>query len=615
MFRSFWRLLARTIRPSASARPAGSRRPTHLELEALEDRWLPNATTIAGFVYNDANSSGIKDSSENGIGSTSVELHHADGSLVATTTTDANGHYIFTNDPTVNVTPQSKEYDTTFPSADTNWSSSAPQPPIQQFDPSLGTLTSIEIISQNQLNVTDVKVENAAPVQNPISVQLNGQFTLAAAGYGTLATSTTNSINDATVLAPGDGTENFTGPGSFDFGPTTADTNSSVTLDATSKDLSAFIGTGTVHLTETATVNSSDTGNGNFDQSIRSKADGTVRVIYNYIPTSGLKAGDYYVEKTTETPNFLDGQTTSDNIKPIPNSLGAHKITVTLDGTSSSLQNNFAEVQPASLSGFVYHDLNDNTAKDSGEPGLGATVTLSGTDVNGNAVNLSTPSNADGSYSFNNLWSGTDYTITESTLPSGGYLAPSVSVGSQGGAAGAATIAHINLGVGVNGANNNFGHVLPSSLAGFVYFDPNNNGVKETGEMGLTSVAITLTGKDDLGNTVFQTANTATDGSYSFSSLRPGSYTISKAPPPGYINGIDTPGSLGGTTANDQLFVMLGENKIGTNYNFGELNVPPPPPPPPPPIIPNVPPPVPLPPPPDPGPPVFPPFSKLWFLS
>ena len=109
MIRSFLRLLARTLLRSRPARFAAPRRQVNLRLEALEDRWMPNATSIAGFVYNDANNNGIMDSSEVGIAGSTVELHRADGTLLGTATTDANGHYLFDTDPTANVTPKTEE--------------------------------------------------------------------------------------------------------------------------------------------------------------------------------------------------------------------------------------------------------------------------------------------------------------------------------------------------------------------------------------------------------------------------------------------------------------------------------------------------------------------------
>jgi hypothetical protein len=119
--------------------------------------------------------------------------------------------------------------------------------------------------------------------------------------------------------------------------------------------------------------------------------------------------------------------------------------------------------------------------------------------------------------------------------------------------------------------NNNFGELKPASLSGFVYVDLNNNGVKVPGDPGVPGTTITLTGTDDRGIAITLTTLTAADGSYSFTGLRPGSYTITKTPPPGYLDGQETLGSLGGTKGNDQFLVTLNSNDQGTDYNFGEL--------------------------------------------
>ena len=341
-------------------------------------RWMPNATTIAGFVYSDANGNGIQDPGETGLAAATVELFHSNGTLVATTTTDANGHYEFTSDPTINVTPQTEEVDATFPNTPTNWTSSQS---VAQFNPALGTLTSVEII-QNGMLTTDVTTENAEPNAINVDVKVNGQFTLTGAGIsslvGTLAT-----IDNQGTLNPYDGTDNFTGSDSTDFGSKQATASNSATYNAATTDLSAFIGTGQIQLTDQAVVSSQDTGTGNFDERIRSQAGAQVQIIYNYIPSSALQPGDYYVEKTVDPPgNWTDGQTTDTNITPIPNSMGSNKINVTLPPSGSSLQNNFAELGPASISGTVYYDTNDAGKLQAGDPGLpGSTLTLTGTNA------------------------------------------------------------------------------------------------------------------------------------------------------------------------------------------------------------------------------------------
>src|SRR5207248_906656 len=92
----------------------------------------------------------------------------------------------------------------------------------------------------------------------------------------------------------------------------------------------------------------------------------------------------------------------------------------------------------------------------------------------------------------------------------------------------------------------------PASLAGFVYSDVNNDGVKQSGESGIQNVTVTLTGTDDLGAAVSLTATTDSTGAYSFTNLRPGTYKLVETQPSAFLDGKDTIGTPGGTTANDQ---------------------------------------------------------------
>jgi hypothetical protein len=119
--------------------------------------------------------------------------------------------------------------------------------------------------------------------------------------------------------------------------------------------------------------------------------------------------------------------------------------------------------------------------------------------------------------------------------------------------------------------NNDFGELKPASVSGFVYVDANNNGVKDPGEAGISGTTITLTGTDDRGVAIQLVALTASDGSYHFTNLRPGDYTITETQPVGFLQGKNTLGNLGGTQANDQFFITLRSADDGENYDFGEL--------------------------------------------
>jgi hypothetical protein len=112
----------------------------------------------------------------------------------------------------------------------------------------------------------------------------------------------------------------------------------------------------------------------------------------------------------------------------------------------------------------------------------------------------------------------------------------------------------------------------PSSLSGVVWEDFNNDGQFDFGEKGISGVTITLTGSDFLGNAVNVPPQlTDSDGAYVFLNLLPGTYTLTETQPTGYLQGIESVGTAGGSlVATDQFSVPLGLGVNGLNYNFGE---------------------------------------------
>lgn len=149
---------------------------------------------------------------------------------------------------------------------------------------------------------------------------------------------------------------------------------------------------------------------------------------------------------------------------------------------------NFGERLTANtISGFVYADANDNGVKDSGEDGIaGVSVKLSGADVSGKAVNMSTTTAADGSFSFVNLQpSGNGgYTVTETQPAKYADGKTTVTAGSPGtsnskkpvGVGNEDRIAGVTLTAGVNLSGYLFGERLVPSLKppivnGYVWLD------------------------------------------------------------------------------------------------------------------------------------------------
>jgi hypothetical protein len=109
------------------------------------------------------------------------------------------------------------------------------------------------------------------------------------------------------------------------------------------------------------------------------------------------------------------------------------------------------------------------------------------------------------------------------------------------------------------------------SLSGNVYVDANGTGTFSSGDSTLAGVAVTLTGTNDLGQAVNTTLVTGANGDYSFTGLRPGTYTITVTPPSGDTAEVSTSdGSLGGNLAAagqvSSIVLLNGQN--GVNYDL-----------------------------------------------
>jgi hypothetical protein len=552
--------------------PAPGTRTTRRRLpcvEPLEERELLSTScpVISGYVYNDANLNGLRDPGEGPLANSSIQLFNAAGQVVATATTDANGFYSFSTDSTIDTTPKTITQTITFPDAVTSWSKSGV---VNQFNAGLGTLTSVQITNSGSLTGF-AKVESSDAAPQTITRTVSGTFTVSGPGVGSLSTTGSGSDNfNATAY---DGVLDFSGTSGHDFGGKTVTGSKSATLTSS---LSAYIGNSTVSFTESAsgTVGTTSTGL-NLHAITSGNANATVTIVYTYIPSNCLKPGAYAIVQTQEPPNHLDGSETSGNVTPLPNTIGTDTIPVTIT-TGDVPNNNFGEVTPAFISGYVYVDANNDGSKQAGEaPIPGVAVTLTGSD----SFHLFPPgsnpfppsvavTNGNGFYQFGPLYPGT-FTLVET--PPTNYLDGKDTIGTQGGNTGKDTFTNAVLHSGQNGQNNNFGHQLGTSISGIVYHDVNNDGVHQANEPVLPGTLVTLTGTDNLGRPVSQQQFTLADGSYAFNFLRAGAYTVSESQPGGYLQGKNTLGNLGGSVVNDQFFVTLPVGVGGFGYNFGEL--------------------------------------------
>ncbi len=113
---------------------------------------------------------------------------------------------------------------------------------------------------------------------------------------------------------------------------------------------------------------------------------------------------------------------------------------------------------------------------------------------------------------------------------------------------------------------------LPGGISGYVYCDTNKNGVKDSGEGGLSNVEVRLLNAS--GQATSQIAKTNNDGLYQFS-VPAGTYGVLEVQPSSggvTADGQDAKGNCGGDVGNDIITnIVVGDGGVCANYNFGEM--------------------------------------------
>ena len=487
--------------------------------------------SLGNRVFNDANNNGVLDGGESGVAVVAMKLFAADGSgsptggVVGATSTDASGYYRFDDLPAgtyVVVVDRANSANLT------------------GYVSSVGASTDMTLAGDLLDHGVDAPLGAGSVVPGgiasaPVAVGENDQ--LVPLGEATGAGSGANGPN-------GDDSDNLV----VDFGFTAAasvaggvlvDVNGSGAADA--EDTNGVSGV-TIRL-ETATgalVATAVTG-----------TDGA----YAF---SDVTPGDYVVVEL-DLPGWLstaDAAGANDN-----------QIALTLASGQHATARDFLDAQAGSIAGRVRVDVNGNGAFDAEDSvGVGG-VTVA---LQTNGVTVATAvTGSDGAYLFANIPPAA-YAVVETDLP--GWVSKADTQGVNDNSISLALLSAQDV------SGNDFLDVQYATVAGAVRVDRNGNGLVDVEDVsGIGGVTVRLL--DAVSNVVATTA-TAGDGSYVFTNLLPGAYTVVETDPASYVSTGDTsaPNDNGvpvtltsGLVSGGHVFLDAQTGSIG-NWVWEDLN-------------------------------------------
>lgn len=532
---------------------------------------------LGDFVWEDVNGDGQQNAGEPGIPAATVQLFDCAGNLIASTLTDGNGLYQFTNLDPGNyrvkfIAPAGYSFTSQNQGSDTTDSDAGP---------TNGETACITLAAGETNNTVDAGLyrpaalgdrvwrdDNQNGLQDGVEPSLtNIQVRLYQCGatvpVDTTATDATG-LYHFTNLAPGSYFVEFVLPGGYVFSPHNQGANEAVDSDA-------HIATGRtdcVTLAPGETNNDVDAGvyqpstaeigdfvwedlnaNGVQDANEPGVANVTVRLLdcsnnvlaatttnaSGFYLFSNLAAGNYTVEFVKPAGYFYSDpdQGADDTKDSDANGATGRSACATLANGQSNRTIDAGLYRPAAIGDFVWKDTNENGIQD-GETGIeGVRVELY--DCNDNYLNVFTTTTAGGFYGFINLVPG-GYKV-KFILPSGYVLSP-LDQGSNDAldsdASGGGLTACVDLQSGETDNTIDAGMYLPSTaeLGDFVWEDLNVNGVQDANETGIANVMVRLL---DCSGNVINSTTTNSSGFYLFTNLAAGGYMVEFVLPAGYI--------------------------------------------------------------------------------
>jgi protocatechuate 3,4-dioxygenase beta subunit len=535
------------------------------------DAGVYRPASLSQVVWFDADRDGRLNNGEVGAAGVKVTLLDASGNPVAgaVATTDASGHYQFTN---LKPGTYSVQFDKSTLPAGYDFTSAAQGAPGNggsDADTGSGKTAQVTLASGEDMTLRAGLVVQQATLGDRVWEDKNGNGVQDAGEAGIVGVKV--DLKDAsgnivkTTTTGADGKYSFTvDPGKYSIS-VTAPTGMSATgqhggADGVDSDINAIGQSDLVTLTAGQTNNNVDAGfykgatlgdrvwldaNRNGLQDSGETGVAGVKVVLldaagnatgstattdangNYSFTN-LKPGTYSVQfdKATLPANyvFTGADAGSNDTKDSDANVSTGKtanVTLNSGDVYSDLDAGIVVVQ-AKLGDTVWEDKNGNGVQDTGEAGI-AGVNVQLKDSTGKVVQTTTTA-ADGKYSF--TADPGAYTVSV-TAPSG-YQFTGKDVGSDdnkdsdfgsNGQSGS-----ITLNSGDNNTSVDAGLFKYVSVGDRVWLDTNKNGVQDSGEAGLCGVKVTLLDAD--GKQVGASVSTDVNGNYTFSNLKPGSYTV-----------------------------------------------------------------------------------------
>jgi protocatechuate 3,4-dioxygenase beta subunit len=496
---------------------------------------IEDATTKASVgdkVWNDVNGNNLQDADETGVPGVTVQLFAPGNILVASTTTDAFGNYIFNN-----LNPGT--YYIKFSNLPAGYS---------LVTPAIGTDRSVDsdVNNVNGTGTTSFFSLNADQNRTDIDAGIRNTNI---ANLGSIGDKVWYDLNKNGIQDPGEAGV----PG--------------VTVSLFNATTNALISTTITNATGLYLFN--DLANGNYT-----------------VGFSAIPAGyDFTSPNATvdDADSDVDPNTNRTGSYTINTAVPATKDIRTVDAGIVSTPNN--QNSKGSIGDRVWNDINNNGQQDVGEPGVaGLMVTLysgPGTDgIWGNSDDLvyaTTTTDGLGNYIFTNLPAGS-YQVGFSKPPGYNYGIPNTGNDNTDSDADITTgrsqvlsllTGEVNLTIDAG-----ITAITPKSTLGDrVWFDLNSNGVQDSGEPGVKGVSVTL--YDTNGN-VLKSAATDANGLYLFTDLNAGNYIVGFANYPGGYT--PTGKDLGGNDNNDSdadpvtgktAAIILGSNTSDLTVDLG----------------------------------------------